>query len=182
MAIVNQVGNMVLVNAQTENVFGYSREELFGNPVEMLLPMRLRGGHAAFRTNYLVSPQVRPMGSGLALLGRRKDGSEFPVEVSLAPMRSVEGLLISSTIRDVTERKQSEEDRERLISDLQCALSQVKVLSGLLPICASCKKIRDEQGDWTSVEAYIKDRSNADFTHGICPQCAHRLYPEVYKK
>jgi PAS domain S-box-containing protein len=79
--------------------------------------------------------------------------------------------------RDITERKRAEEERERLISELQNALADIKTLTGLLPICASCKKIRDDQGYWTQLEAYIQDRSDTRFSHSICPDCAAKLYP-----
>lgn len=181
MVIVDQTGRIVLVNAQTEQIFGYSREQLLGNSLEMLLPEDTRERHTDLRTRYTISPQLRPMGAGLALRGRRNDGTVFPVEVSLAPMRNEDGILISSTIRDITERKQNEDERERLIIDLQSAISQVKVLSGLLPMCAACKKIRDEQNNWIPVESYVRDRSDANFSHGICPDCARKLYPEFVK-
>jgi len=79
---------------------------------------------------------------------------------------------------EVEERRRVEAEREELIADLKEALTQVKVLSGMLPICASCKKIRDDQGYWNHIEAYIEQNSNAQFSHGICPDCARRLYPE----
>ncbi len=81
-------------------------------------------------------------------------------------------------LQEVTERKKSEDEKERLIKDLQQALGEVKKLSGLLPICASCKRIRDDQGYWRQIEAYIRDHSEADFSHGICPKCLKELYPE----
>ena len=74
------------------------------------------------------------------------------------------------------------EERERLILELQNALAEVKALSGLLPICSHCKKIRDDQGYWNQIEAYIASRSDATFTHGICPECARKFFPEVFKK
>ncbi len=77
---------------------------------------------------------------------------------------------------DITTRKEAEADRERLIGELQRALREVKTLSGLLPICASCKKVRDDTGYWRQIEVYIKERSDAEFTHGICPDCSKRLY------
>jgi len=83
---------------------------------------------------------------------------------------------------DITERKQAEEERERLIGELQEALAEVKTLSGLLPICASCKSIRDDQGYWQQIEAYIRDHSEAEFSHSVCPECAKKLYPEVFDK
>ncbi len=82
---------------------------------------------------------------------------------------------------DISERKQAEEERERLIIELREALSKVKLLSGFLPICASCKKIRNDKGYWEQMEMYIRDHSEAEFSHGICPECADKLYPEYYK-
>ena len=83
--------------------------------------------------------------------------------------------------REISERKRAEEEREKLISELEVALYKVKTLSGMLPICASCKKIRDDKGYWNQIEAYIGDHSEAQFSHGICPDCAKKLYPEFYK-
>jgi PAS domain S-box-containing protein len=85
-------------------------------------------------------------------------------------------------LRDITARKQLEQERETLISTLQETLSQVKTLKGLLPICANCKKIRDDTGYWKDVAVYIRDHSEAEFSHGICPDCMHSLYPGIYNK
>ncbi|MDJ0760114.1 MAG: PAS domain S-box protein [Woeseiaceae bacterium] len=108
MVIVDSSGRIAIVNSQTEQMFGYSRRELLGNPIEMLLPERIREQHERHRAKYLEAPSLRPMGQGLALLGRRKDGEEFPVEISLSPVESENGRFISSTIRDVTERARME--------------------------------------------------------------------------
>jgi protein-histidine pros-kinase len=104
VVIATAEGRISLVNRQLEDLFGYRREELIGKPVEVLLPERFRGGHQAFRHSYVQSPRVRPMGAGLDLWGRRSDGSEFPVEISLSPLQTEEGLLVSAAIRDVTHR------------------------------------------------------------------------------
>jgi PAS domain S-box-containing protein len=107
LVIVNREGAIVLVNRQTEHMFEYRREELFGQPVELLIPERLRERHVCHRQAYFASPQVRPMGARLALRGRRRGGQEFPVEISLSPVQTAEGAFVISTIRDVSEREQA---------------------------------------------------------------------------
>ena len=107
MVIVGKDGRITLVNAQTEKLFGYSRAELLGNTVELLVPKRFREQHIRHRDDYSVDPKVRSMGSGLELHGRRKDGTEFPIEISLSPLETEEGTLVSSAIRDLTERNRA---------------------------------------------------------------------------
>ena len=113
MVIVGQRGEIVLVNSQTEQLFGWKREELLGRPVETLVPARLRGSHERERAGFFGHPSARPMGAGLTLYGLRKDGTEFPVEISLSPLRTEEGILVSSVIRDITQRRQAEKELDR---------------------------------------------------------------------
>jgi len=108
MVVVNPNGAMVLVNAQTEKMFGYHRDELIGQPVELLVPARFRKQHVGYRSGYIAAPRARPMGMGLELFARHKDGREFPVEISLSPLETANGPLVTSAIRDVSERKRSE--------------------------------------------------------------------------
>jgi hypothetical protein len=85
-------------------------------------------------------------------------------------------------VRDISQRKLVEEERNKLINELRNALAKVKALSGLLSICASCNKIRDDEGKWNHLEIYISEHSDADFSHGLCPECVRKLYPKFYKK
>ncbi len=303
--VVSSEGEIVISNPPAEALFGLSMEQLMGRGVESLLPERFRQRHKLHRAGYQRDPQGRPMGVGLELLAQRSDGGEVPVDVSLSPLTTEQGIYTLVVIRDITERKRAEEalrkserearalfdnandcimifefedetildanpkacetygftrdefiamslkkitrdvargedglrtlletgscrnyetvhfrkdgtamnivansaiierdgrkvvlsidrddteristqaERERLIAELTDALAKIKTLTGLLPICSSCKKIRDEAGQWTAIELYVRDRTEADFTHGICPDCARRLYPEHYKK
>ncbi|HEX4075368.1 MAG TPA: PAS domain S-box protein [Candidatus Acidoferrales bacterium] len=114
MVIADGHGQVQFINAQTERLFGYSREELVGKPVEMLLPQRLHDQHVGNRRRYSESPRPREMGVGLELSGRHKDGTEFPVEVSLSPLKTQDGLLVSSAIRNVSERRHAQEQIRKL--------------------------------------------------------------------
>jgi PAS domain S-box-containing protein len=124
------------------------------------------------------------MESGVPIIGREGDyidnqGNKLYVAQSNIPLRDEHGTIVGlvGVTHDITKQKKGETEREKLITQLQDALADVKLLSGLVPICANCKKIRDDQGYWTQIESYIQDRSDAKFSHSICPDCAAKIYP-----
>lgn len=132
MVIVNDSGAIVRVNSQTERLFGYRREELLGRPVEVLVPRRYQDRHPGHRARYFAEPRVREMGAGLELFGRRRDGEEFPVEISLSPLQTADGTLVSSSIRDVTERKRAERALQEKNAELEQAIqAKDRFLAGM---------------------------------------------------
>jgi PAS domain S-box-containing protein len=115
---VNREGTIVQVNSQTQTLFGYPHDELIGQPIEVLVPERYRAVHKGHRSDFASEPKLRRMGAGLDLYGRRKDGTEFPVEISLSPVETDEGMLVLSAIRDITDRKRTEEELREAHAEL----------------------------------------------------------------
>ena len=111
-------GRILLVNQEAEKMFGYLRQDLFGRSIEILLPPRFRGDHADHRAGYIAHPRTRPMGAGLELAGQRKDGTEFPVEISLAPMHAGDAIFVTSIVRDITEQKRADQILRKQAADL----------------------------------------------------------------
>ena len=168
---------IIEANDRAVESYGYTYEELLQLDASLLRASETKSSLGATKKEV-----EEKKGLVFETIHQRKDGATFPVEVSVRIIE-VEGKTFhQSIIRDITERKQAEEEREKLVHDLQEALSRVKSLSGLLPICASCKKIRDDKGYWNQIESYIHDHSEADFSHSICPECARKLYPELYEE
>ncbi|PWB75653.1 MAG: PAS domain-containing sensor histidine kinase [Anaerolineales bacterium] len=126
MVVVDENGTVQLVNSQTEKLFGYQPSEIMGQPIEVLVPKRFRPQHVHHRAKYNTELHVRPMGAGFELFGLRKDGTEFPVEISLSPLETEDGFLVSAAIRDVTQRKLIEADVQKLNEDLRQRAGQLE--------------------------------------------------------
>lgn len=125
MVVIDEAGRMVHVNRQAELLFGYTRLELIAQPVEMLVPEDFRGAHRRHRDRYLAEPAARPMGAGLELAARRKDGTEVPVEISLSPLATPEGGRVLAAVRDITERKRSEQLRAQLAAIVESSMDAI---------------------------------------------------------
>ena len=175
--IANLEGRITYVNPSFLRMFEYmDKEEVLGNNV----------------ADFFGSKEIKSLADVAAIIDLttsataefavvHKDGTRFYVEVSSSNVTNDQGNVVGAmaSFVDITRRKQTEMEREDLIRKLQTALVKIKTLRGLVPICASCKKIRDDQGFWHQVEVYVRDHTEANFSHSICPACAKELYPEL---
>jgi PAS domain S-box-containing protein len=165
------------VNPFLIDMLGYTRRELLGKKLwEIGAFEDNRASKAAFeelQRNGYIRYEDLPL--------KTKDGREISVEFISNIYLVNHSQVIQCNIRDITDRKKADEERERLILELRDALNKVRTLHGMLPICASCKKIRNDKGYWEQIESYLEDHSEAEFTHGICPDCARALYPKLHK-
>jgi PAS domain S-box-containing protein len=159
------------VNDAAVSQYGYSRAEF--------LELTLRDVHPPEEVPKLLADlasDAAEQGTPLTTRHRKKDGTLMDVEVIAHDIAFGEWSALLAVLTDVTERRRAAEERERMIDELKEALANVKTLRGLIPICSSCKKIRDDKGFWSQVEVYVRDRSEAEFSHGICPECMKKLY------
>jgi PAS domain S-box-containing protein len=158
-------GTILAVNLAGARLAGVERTRLLKRPFAGLLSSKDRDDFHVFLARIF-----RGGGRG-TFEGEFSSGGTVPIQIQIEAVVSADGTEARATVFDVTERHETEVERGQLIVKLQEALEQVKQLSGLLPICASCKKIRNDDGYWSQIEGYIADHSEATFTHGICPDC-----------
>jgi PAS domain S-box-containing protein len=165
-------GLIVSWNSGAEVMFGHPFEEVVARPGNVLLPPGHYDDMPVLLERLKIGQPIKDF-EGIRVT---RDGREVHLAISVSPIKNSFGKIIGASMiaRDINDRKRHEAERERLIGELQAAVTQVKTLHGLLPICASCKKIRDDHGYWTQVEVYVMDHSDAEFTHGICPECEQR--------
>jgi PAS domain S-box-containing protein len=173
---VTPEGILLSWNGGAESIFGYSGTEARGQNIEFLFAHPEKELIHKFLARIMGGERV----NRIQTVCLRKDFRPIDVSLTVSAIKNSDGQVIgvSAIARDITERRRAEAEREKLLRELQQALSEVKTLSGLLPICASCKKIRDDGGYWHQVEVYVQQHSKAAFTHGFCPDCIRKLYPQ----
>jgi PAS domain S-box-containing protein len=175
MMLSDPEGRIIWANANTERMFGYSRDELINKEVEILAPDRFRTRHPEHRAAYYADPDIRPMGVGRDVWARRRDGVEVPVEINLSPVEVSGNTLVWSAIRNTS-------DRERSIARLRVGMENRRLgLAGQISLCAWCKRVRDA-GLWQRLETYVESHSEVKFTHGICPDCLKQLDPAHHRR
>lgn len=170
---------ILMANSEFENLSGYTKQEIEGKKswqefVAKEDLAQIKEYHRLRRTNADTAPRTHEF----RFIDKHGTNKHVFATVGIIPGTKI-GV---SSFLDITRRKQAEEEREKLIEELRAALAKVNQLSGMLPICSSCKKIRDDKGYWNQIEGYIRDHSEAEFSHGICPECARKLYPELMEK
>lgn len=172
IVIYDNTGRTTYMNPAFEKIYGFTFDEVIGRKIDFVPEDELEITMDAW--------QRTMKGEKMYFETRRytRDGKILNIQMSTAIIRDKNQNHLESIVihRDITPIKQAEQEKEKLIVKLKKALSKIKTLSGLLPICASCKKIKDDQGNWNQIEPYIQDRSEAKFSHGVCPECAEKLY------
>lgn len=170
--------HIISINPQFRRYFGYNLDEVKGKHIDDIIVHKEKLEEARELNLKMTKDQVYH-----DTLRKRKNGTLVPVSISAAPIIINNKICGSFVIyKDITKRKKAETEREKVITELKQALKKVKTLSGLIPICSHCKKVRDDSGYWQKVEEYLSQHSDVDFSHGICPDCLKKYYPDQYKK
>ena len=174
LLIINvESGKIIEVNETTETVLGYKEDDLVGKSFSALF---VENSETDVHKNI---EKVKMYDNVIVETFRRADGAHCVMDMTVAMIPWDKDSAFLATLRDVSQRVEAEEERERLVWELQEAMEKIKTLKGIVPICANCKKIRNDKGFWQQVEVYVHEHSEAEFSHGICPQCFRELYPEI---
>ena len=181
--VMDTAGKITFMNPEAERLLGWTRDELNQKGAHECIHYRKADG-TPLSPEECVMHNVIEEGASFASAGEvfvRKDGTVFPIDVVSSPILEGRKPIASVTaFRDITRLKELEQEREQLILAYEDALANIKTLKGLMPICASCKRIRDDKGYWNQIESYIQQHSDAEFSHGLCPECAKKIYPKYY--
>jgi PAS domain S-box-containing protein len=180
--VIKADGTVGLINRKGCEILGFDEKEIVGkNWFDNFVPERDRNSGKA--TLWKMVAGETPASASFEKSILTRNGEERIIQWQNTALTDDAGNIFAmlSSGTDITERKLMDQEREKIIAELQESISKVKVLSGMLPICASCKKIRDDKGYWNMLEVYIRDHSEAEFSHGLCPECMIKLYPEYYK-
>ncbi len=172
--IDGKTGHILHVNKPVSCILGYDIKELSGKHYSVIFPVK---------SEFLREDRLEAIKIHDSVIEYhdvlRSDGSLCPMDITITVIDWNLEKAILVSLRNSEERKRVEEEKEKLLHELEEALKNIKILRGLLPICASCKKIRDDRGYWLQLEEYIQGHSNAEFTHSICPGCKKKLYPDM---
>jgi len=176
----DMAGTILSWNSAAERMYGFTAKEAIGQPISIIVPPDRMNELTEILDKLKRGERI----AGMETTRVHRDGHPVEVSMTISPIKDDHDEVVGASIiaRDITEKKRLEQERVALIDELQKAMSKVKQLSGLLPICANCKRIRDEKGGWQQVEVYVHAHSQADFTHSICPDCTQELYPDIYRK
>ncbi len=181
IVVINNHGEITTFNRAAEKMFLRKKDTVIGGSLDILVPEEYKPDHSRNVAGFFsVGKPNSAIDKTIELPAVRSDGSRFPIELSLSVGQYSDKKIVIAIIRDITERRKIENEKEELIIKLQNALDEITTLRGILPICSSCKKVRDDDGYWNQIETYITDHSDAEFTHGICPDCIKKLYPDIY--
>lgn len=178
--LVDEGGTICAANQAAAEMFVCEQDELPGSSVETLMPEPFRVSHVRHREVFRSAPSIRPMGMGLELVGLRRNGEVFPIEIGLGQLELSGVSLTICFLSDLSIGRRIQEENQKLASALQSALDEVSRLSGPVPVCASCKRYRDPQGTWWQLEGGVERHTDQDISHGLCPDCARRLYPQYF--
>lgn len=179
VSIADLEDRIIFVNNAFLQSYGFDREELLGQPVSIV-----RSAKTSSEIGNQILAATLAGGWYGEILNRRKDGSEFPIELWTSIVKDDSGKIIATVgvARDISVRKIAEQERESLVNELKTAIENVRTLDGLVPICAHCKKIRDDKGYWNQLEKYLVEHTDAKLTHGLCPDCAKLYFPGLTAK